>query len=120
LEMAKRADVALLGVGNLDPDTSEFTKAGYLSVRELAQIQLSGGVGDMSGQTFTIHGRPYTGGFNERVIGLRLDDLSHIPMVMAVAIDPAKQQAILGALRTGVIDVFCTDVETAVAVLQNA
>ncbi len=118
LEMAQRADVALVGVGNLAPATSEFVKAGYLSADDLAQIRQSGGVGDMSGQIFTIEGAAYTGGFNERVIGLRLEDLRTIPTVMSIAIGAAKTQAILGALRTGVIDVFCTDLDTATAVLQ--
>ncbi|MFO7633350.1 MAG: sugar-binding domain-containing protein [Caldilinea sp.] len=118
LEMARGADVALVGVGNLDPATSEFAKAGYLSADDLTQIRVSGGIGDMSGQIFTAEGAPYTGGFNERVIGLRLDDLRTIPTVMSIAIGEAKTQAIFGALRTGVIDVFCTDLDTASAVLQ--
>jgi deoxyribonucleoside regulator len=120
LTMARHADVALLGVGNLDPATSEFTKGGYLSAEELAQIRAAGGIGDMSGQIFTLDGTPYTGGFNERVIGLRLDDLRAIPTVMAIAIGEAKIDAIVGALRTGVIDVFCTDLDTARGTLQRA
>jgi DNA-binding transcriptional regulator LsrR (DeoR family) len=88
--------VALVGVGNLDPTTSEFAKAGYLSADDLVQIRQSGGVGDMSGQIFTIDGVAYTGGFNARVIGLRLEDLRTIPTVMAIAIGAAKTQAILG------------------------
>lgn len=118
LEMTRRADVALLGVGNLDPTTSEFSKAGYLSAEDLAQIRRSGGVGDMSGQIFTVAGEPYHGGFNERVIGLRLEDLRSIPTVLSIAVGLSKTQAILGALRTGVLDVFCTDLDTAIAVLD--
>ena len=118
LEMARQADVALVGVGNLDPAASEFAKAGYLSADDLAQIKQSGGVGDMSGQIFTIDGAAYTGGFNARVIGLRLEDLRTIPTVMSIAIGAAKTQAILGALHTGVIDVFCTDLDTATAILE--
>ena len=118
LELARRADVALVGVGDLDPATSEFVTAGYLSAGDLASIRLFGGVGDMSGQLFTIDGAAYTGGFNERVMGLRLDDLRAIPTVMSIAIGSQKIQSILGALRTGVIDVFCTDLDTATAVLE--
>lgn len=118
LEMARGANVALVGVGNLDPATSEFAKAGYLTADDLAQIKLSGGVGDMSGQIFALDGTAYTGGFNARVIGLRLEDLRTIPTVMSIAIGATKTQAILGALRTGVIDVFCTDLDTANAVFE--
>ncbi|HQY94074.1 sugar-binding domain-containing protein [Caldilinea sp.] len=120
LEMARQADVALVGVGNLDPATSEFTKAGYLSVDDLARIEQSGGIGDMSAQIFALDGSAYTGGFNDRVIGLRLDDLRAIPTVMSIAIGDAKVRSILGALRTGAIDVFCTDLDTAAAVLVEA
>jgi DNA-binding transcriptional regulator LsrR (DeoR family) len=118
LELARRADVALVGVGDLDPATSEFVTAGYLSAGDLASIRSSGGVGDMSGQLFTIDGAAYTGGFNERVIGLRLADLRAIPTVISIAAGAAKTPAIFGALRTGVIDVFCTDLDTATAVLE--
>ncbi len=120
LELARQADVALVGVGNLDPATSEFAKAGYLSADELTRIRQAGGVGDISGQIFTADGAAYTGGFNERVIGLRLEDLRTIPTVISIAVGAAKVQAILGALRTGVLDVFCTDLETAAALLQLA
>ena len=120
LEMARQADVALVGVGNLDPATSEFSKGGYLSADDLAEIRACGGVGDLSAQIFTADGSPYTGGFNERVIGLRLDDLRAIPTVMSIAIGETKIQAVLGALRTGIVDVFCTDLDTASAVLKGA
>jgi len=120
LEMARQADVALVGIGNLDPATSEFTKAGYLSADDLAQIAESGGVGNMSAQIFALDGTPHSGGFNDRVIGLRLDDLCAVPTVMSIAVGEAKVRSILGALRTGAIDVFCTDLDTATAVLMEA
>jgi len=119
LEMARQADIALVGVGNLDPATSEFSKGGYLSADDLMEIRASGGVGDMSAQIFTADGSPYTGGFNERVIGLRLDDLRAISTVLSIAIGETKVRAVLGALRTGVVDVFCTDLDTATAVLAE-
>lgn len=118
LELARGADVALVGVGNLDPTTSEFATGGYLSADDLYQIRDSGGVGDMSGQIFTLDGAPYTGGFNQRVIGLRLEDLRAIPAVISIAIGDTKVRSIYGALCTGVIDVFCTDLDTATAVLE--
>lgn len=120
LELARQADVALVGVGNLDPATSEFCKAGYLCADDLEAIRTSGGVGDMSAQIFTADGLPYVGGFNERVIGLRLEDLRAISTVMSIAIGESKVQSILGALRTGVVDIFCTDLDTATAVLMEA
>lgn len=120
LQLARTASMALVGVGSLDPATSEFARAGYLAAQELADIRAAGGVGDMAGQIFSADGQAYDGEFNSRVIGLRLDDLRAMPAVMSIAIGASKTQAILGALHTGVIDVFCTDGDTAAAVLAAA
>jgi DNA-binding transcriptional regulator LsrR (DeoR family) len=120
LTMARGADVALVGVGNLNPATSEFVEGGYLTPEDLHEIQAAGGIGDMAGQIFTQDGQPYAGGFNERVIGLRLTELSQIPTVMAIALGEEKTRSIMGALRTGAIDVLCTDSATATAVLEAA
>jgi DNA-binding transcriptional regulator LsrR (DeoR family) len=119
LAMAHSADVALVGVGNLDPVTSEFVKGGYLTPGDLVNIRAAGGIGDMAGQIFTRDGQAYSGGFNERVIGLRLSELRQIPTVMAIALGHEKTQAIIGALCTGAIDVFCSDVPTVMAVLET-
>ena len=80
LELARNAQVALLGIGNLDPATSSFVKAGFITPDELLAISRAGAVGDIGGQA----------------------------------------TAILGALRTGVINVFSTDEETATAVINLA
>jgi deoxyribonucleoside regulator len=120
LDMARNADVALVGIGSLDPDESEFAKGGYLTSDDLERIRADGGIGDMAGQIFTLDGEPYAGSFNERVIGIRLDELLMIPTVMAIAIGRDKALAITGALRTGAVDVFCSDAATATTVLEVA
>jgi deoxyribonucleoside regulator len=119
LRMAREADVALVGIGNLDPATSEFVKGGYLTPKDLHAIRATGAIGDMAGQIFTLDGQSYAGGFTKRVIGLRLAELRETPTVMAIALGEEKTLAIVGALRTDAIDVFCTDAATAEAVLEG-
>jgi DNA-binding transcriptional regulator LsrR (DeoR family) len=50
---------------------------------------------------------------DERVIGISLEELAGIPRVMALAGGASKTLAIMGALRTGAIDVLVTDRFTA-------
>ena len=84
--------------------------AGEFGARE---SYLAGAVGDMSLRFFDLQGKPVRTPLDERVIGLPLEDLARIPRVMALAGGASKTLAIMGALRTGVIDVLIPDKFTA-------
>jgi deoxyribonucleoside regulator len=117
LVAAREADVALLGIGNLDPATSGFVKAGFVTPDELAALVGEGAIGDLAGQIFTIAGDLHLCEYNQRVIGVTFDELLHIPTTIAAAMGREKAKAILGGLRTGVINVLCTDDRAATEVL---
>ncbi len=53
-----------------------------------------------------------------RVVGLEMSDLQRIPNVIAMASESRKALAILGALKTGAIDVLATSVSCAMALLN--
>lgn len=118
LQAAHEAEVALLGIGNLDPVTSGFIKAGVITPEEMAGLIATGAVGDVAGQIYTLAGTLHPGEFNRRVIGITLDELRNIPTTIAVALGQAKVTAILGGLRTGAINVLCTDDSAAREVLE--
>lgn len=118
LEAARHADVALVGIGNLDPKQSRIVEAGFLSAGELRELIAHGAIGDMAGLLFTREGRVHTTRHNKRVIGITLDELAHIPTVLAVAGGEEKAHAILGALRSKACNVLCTDEAAAAAVLR--
>jgi len=118
LYAARQADVALLGIGNLDPADSGFVKAGFITSDQLTSLKNSGAVGDMAGQIFDQNGSLHQNAFNQRVIGVTLDDLVKIPTTIAVAMGQEKAAAILGGLRTGAIDVLCTDTHAAGEILR--
>ncbi len=46
---------------------------------------------------------------DNRVIGLSVEKLKRIPCVNAIAAEDTKSMAIIGALRTGAIDVIATN-----------
>lgn len=120
LAIARSAQVALLGIGNLDPARSSFVKAGFISAEEMAAMSQQAIVGDMGGQIFTGAGHVAEHTWNQRIIGLALADMKQIPLTIAVAAGLSKAAAMVGALRTGAVDVLCTDDETARAVLALA
>lgn len=118
LQAASDADVALVGIGNLDPQISSFAKTGFMSPEVLAGLTAQGAVGDMAGRIITAAGQEHPTEYNQRIIGVSLDDLRKIPMVIAVAAGPEKARSILGALRTRAINVLCTDDAAAQKILE--
>ena len=93
LELARSADVALLGVGNLNPAQSGFAKGGFLNAAELAALKHDGAVGDMGGHILTADGRLHDNAYRERMIAVSLDD--------ATAFDLSDTQGILSGVAAG-------------------
>ncbi|MBB3231244.1 sugar-binding transcriptional regulator [Halomonas stenophila] len=118
LDRARRADVALIGVGDVSED-SNMVRMGWFSPQEIAEARLSGTVGDMMGYDFIdIHGQPSTTPMQGRVVGLTIADLARIPDVIAIASENTKAVGILGAVRTGVIDTLATSATNAHTIIR--
>jgi DNA-binding transcriptional regulator LsrR (DeoR family) len=71
----------------------------------------------MGGHIFTIDGRLYDKQYDDRIIGVTLDDFKNIATTIVVAAGHDKTEAILGALRTGAVSVLVTDDRTASSML---
>jgi DNA-binding transcriptional regulator LsrR (DeoR family) len=118
LDKARRADVALVGVGDMSED-SNMVRMGWFSAQEITEAKRAGTVGDMMGYDFMdIQGRPAKTSMQGRVVGLDTNDLLRIPNVMAIASESSKVTGILAALRTGAIDTLATTASNAMAVMH--
>ncbi len=113
LEQVRRADIALVGIGDLDPATSGFVRAGVAESQQLRAYREAGAIGDMAWQIFDSSGRLFPCELNQRIIGVRLEELRALPQTVAVAVGLNKAAAITGALRSGALNVLCTDEATA-------
>lgn len=113
LNCVRSAEIALIGIGDLHPETSALVKAGVIDSELLETYLADNAIGDMAWQIFDRNGNLYPCEFNQRIIGITLAELSAIPQTIAVAVGRQKAKAIFGALNTGAIDVLCTDHETA-------
>ncbi len=118
LDLVRRADIALVGIGDLDPASSGFVRAGVADAAQLRLWRSKGAIGDMAWQIFDREGQPFPCELNQRIIGITLDELRAVPRTIAVAVGLNKAAAIAGALKSGVINVLCTDEATAARVLE--
>lgn len=113
-----KADVALIGIGNLDSETSGFVKANFIDANELEAMRDDGAVGDIAWQIYQEDGTLYPCSFNDRVIGITFNELRNIPLTIAVAMGVDKGRAIIGGLNSGVIDILSTDDTTAAHIID--
>jgi DNA-binding transcriptional regulator LsrR (DeoR family) len=117
LARAERTDVALVGIGTTRSDLSSLIRAGYMDETEEERIRVSGAVGDICAQHFSLTGEWLDIDMNRRVVGINLDTLSGIDTVIGVAGSSRKGAAILGALRGRYLNVLITDDQAAQKVL---
>jgi len=108
LAVAAGADFALVGIGGTD-DACTMVRSGCLTTAEIAHLRDRGAVGDVLGSYVDVDGRPIEAPHGNRLIALSIEDLRRIDTVIAVVSEAEKPLAILGALRSGVVDVLIVD-----------
>jgi DNA-binding transcriptional regulator LsrR (DeoR family) len=117
LERARAATVALIGIGNARDD-SAVVRMGCFSVSEMRRLRERGAVGDILGSFFDADGHAVADGIGDRVVAIGQADLERIKCVVAICSERDKRDAILGALRSGMVNVLVTNLSTARAVLD--
>jgi deoxyribonucleoside regulator len=118
LALAAQVDVVVMGVGVLHPPTlTGLWRAGYLSEEDLAGLRRDGGVCEVLSHPLTLEGQGVDNPISRRLIGVDLETLRGVSTVMAVAGGLVKGPAILGALRSGYVNILVTDAEAAKAAL---
>jgi DNA-binding transcriptional regulator LsrR (DeoR family) len=119
LGAAAEASMALVGIGSVD-DGCTMVRSGCLSLEEIARLRDEGAVGDILGNYVDVDGRVIPSPHSDRLIALSIDDLRRVETVVAVASEAEKPLAILGVIRSGVVDVLVVDEGNAHAVLDLA
>lgn len=117
IALSRQADIILYGLGVPNPEIAGLLRAGYLDAGTLETIRQTGAVGDICVTYFDLQGRIIDLDITKRTIGIRLPETGEIGTRIVVAGGPHKTQSMLGALRTGYVDVAITDEDTASAVL---
>lgn len=118
LDIARRANIALVGVGTVDAEVSRFVQFTALSAQDMKHIANDcGGVGDINAFVFDIEGQACAREYADRVLGLTLPELKSIPYRIGVAATAAKSLPLYGALRGGYLHALITDEAAARGIL---
>lgn len=120
LNLARHAQLALVGIGALDRQNSAIVRQKLLPAAQLQVLKRGHVVGEICSQYFDARGEIVSTELSERTMALGLDALREIPRVIGVAVGRHKAKAILAALRGKYINTLITDEETAAVVLDLA
>ncbi len=113
IRIAEESDVALIGLGSLNPDYSTILRNRLLSEKELHELEVHGAVGEACGIYYGAKGNILDVEFNHRIVAIDLEKLRSMKHVIAVAAGAAKVEPILGAAAGKLMNVLVTDSETA-------
>jgi DNA-binding transcriptional regulator LsrR (DeoR family) len=114
----RECDIALMGIGTTKPDYCSLYKGNHISLQTLVTIQEAKAVGDVCALYYDIRGSLAPVDFHHRRIGTSFEGLKDISLRLAVAGNPEKAEAILGAIRGDFINSLVTDNLTAQKVLD--
>lgn len=119
MDVARNADVAVIGIGSLDPKLSSLTRAGHLDQDQLAHARDQGSVGAVNGYHYDLDGK-LIDELNERVVGLSPPEMASIRVRVGVAGGAEKAAGVIGAIRAGWIGRLVTDVPCAERIVELA
>lgn len=122
LQMAREAQIALVGIGSIIPDVSSYFDLLAAASVELDNweqvIQAADAHGEIFAYVFDEKGELCLPQYNQRVVGLEIDQLKQIPLTIGVAATNEKVRSIHGALRGNYLKTLITDEVTAQSVLE--
>ncbi len=120
LDLARRANFVLVGVGDVSEQSSLF-KTGYMDRRMLRKLRAkaTGAVGDICGRFYDAHGCVCSHELDARTLAIELNDLKTKELAVALAAGARKVDALLGALCGRLCNVLITDEQTAEALLAR-
>ncbi len=118
VELQRRCDVAVFGVGSWIGDTSSQVYAGgYLEPTDLQDLHRAGAVGDICTTFLRLDGSWSDLAVNRRTSGPDLDTLARLPRRVCVVAGQGRIPGTVGALNAGVITDLVIDEQTAEALL---
>jgi DNA-binding transcriptional regulator LsrR (DeoR family) len=116
----EQVTLALVGIGTVEPSKLLTSSGNIFNIEELDLLRQHGGVGDICLRYFDQDGVPVLTPLNDRVIGMRLEQLQKVARSVGIAGGRRKLHAIRGALVGRWINVLITDRRTAELLVEEA
>ena len=106
-ELYDKLDLLFLGIGQADQ--SHPLIAGHLNKAELAEFKNLAACGSISSIFFNQAGEILELPFKDRIISISAQKLKQVEFKIGAALGEYKRKAVLGAVRSGLINVLVTD-----------
>lgn len=119
IDRFNQVTLALVGIGTVEPSQLLTSSGNIFSAEELDLLRARGAVGDICLRYFDQQGQPLQTPLNERVIGMRLEQLKQVARSVGIAGGRRKLHATRGALIGRWINVLITDRRTAEALAEE-
>lgn len=118
IQEASSLDLALVGIGSMDPETSSWVRSDYLDSEQLLSLAKQGAIGDVCGIIFDRKGELQNISIRNRIVGIGAEDLRKVPLKLGISAGEMKTLPILGACRAGLVNCLVTDEVAALSVLE--
>jgi DNA-binding transcriptional regulator LsrR (DeoR family) len=119
-KLFSKLDLALVGIGSLEPSALLAGSGNIFSVEERRQLRRAGAVGDICFQFMDKQGCLVESPLMKRVIGVDLSTLKSTPRVVGIAGGDSKVPAMLASLAGKWINVLITDRRTAEQLISTS
>ncbi len=111
-------DIIVAAVGSL-PDFNSHERETYIGESEVYSVlEKSEAIGDICARYFDRDGNFIENEYFDRIIGISIEELRKARTTIGISTGPEKVNAILGALKTRIFNIFITDEQTAKSVLK--
>lgn len=117
MDLFSKITLAIVGIGTIEPSRMLAGSGNVFSTGELSDLKEARAIGDISLRFFDKEGRTVKTPLDNRVIGMNMEELAKVDRVIGLAGGQAKTEAIIGALKSGVMSVLITDKFTAARIL---
>ncbi|MDY0290324.1 MAG: sugar-binding domain-containing protein [Sphaerochaeta sp.] len=117
LELGKQCDVALLGIGNIELDSTGIV-AGNLSNSDLNKLREDGAVANICSSYIDKEGNVIPSHLENKILGQSILDIISMRKV-GIAVGKEKTEAIKAVLKGAFLDTFITSLDTAIHLLGN-
>jgi len=119
LRQAANADLAIVGIGSKrSSSTMDLLHSAGLPDDQYDAL-MNDMAGDMAARFFDADGRQVDHGWDDRVIGVDLDQLRRIPFVIGMAAGAVKSQGVIAAARGGYVTELVLSSSCALAVIRQ-
>jgi len=115
MELMKKVNVAVVGLGTPFDTNSTMMATGYYNKNDVELMRKLEAAGDICMQTFNKDGETKGFASNQKVFGYHLENLRKIETVIGVVGGTSKLEAIKGAIKGEYINVLITNYSNGLA-----